>query len=134
MANVLKRDLSIYLTSVHTPDYPLVDWVHNPDLSAVVGFDLKYWTLTGDVVGLMDQSQRDAVDAQEEADRIAVIKQELKDRFNQEDDNTKAVGLLMLQMYDLIKAEIKANALSNPLPDITQAQLKTRFDNIVDGL
>ena len=134
MANVLHRTTKRYLKSVNTPDYDVSDYIVNPDLAAVTGFESKYWIITGDVVALMDQAARDAVDAQETADRIAAIKQALKDRFDQEDDNTKALGLLMLELYQLIRSELKANALNNPLPDITPAQAKTRFNNIVDGL
>ena len=44
--------------------------VLEPDLSAVTGFDIKYWTLTGDVVTLMNQTDRDDVDVDEvEADK-----------------------------------------------------------------
>ena len=65
MASVLHRINKIYITSADTPEYPIVDWIHNPNLSAVAGFASKYWIITGDVVTLMDQAARDAVDAAE---------------------------------------------------------------------
>ena len=131
MANVVNRTTKQYLKSVNTPEYDVADWIINP---VVPNTDSKYWTITGDVITEMSQGEKDAVDAAETAARVAQIKQQLKDRFDQEDDNTKALGLLMLELYDLIKAEIKPAALNNPLPDITPAQAKTRFNNIVDGL
>lgn len=67
MAAVLNRATKEYLKSVNTPDYG-VDWIINPDLSAVVGHPSKYWVITGDVVTLMDLAARDAVDAQEVVD------------------------------------------------------------------
>ena len=68
--DVLNRTTKAYRTSVNTPDFPVADWIHQPDMSAVVGFQSKYWIITGDVVTLMDQSARDAVDAAEAAQRI----------------------------------------------------------------
>src|SRR3990167_6362814 len=62
-ASVLNRTTKQYLTSANTPDYPTVDWIIEPDLSAVTGFDSRYWTITGDVVTLKSQAERDAVDA-----------------------------------------------------------------------
>lgn len=67
MSNVLNRTTLQYLQSVNTPDYPIGDWVINPDLSGVVGVPQKYWKLTGDVVSEMTQPEKDAVDAAEAA-------------------------------------------------------------------
>ena len=131
MANVLNRTTKQYLRSVNTPEYDVADWIVNP---SVPNADSKYWNISGDTVTEMTQPEKDAVDAQELSDRTAAIKAELKDRFDQEADNTKAMGLLMLEMYQLIRVELKPNALTNPLPDITPAQLKARFNSIVDGL
>ena len=129
MADVVKRTTKQYLKSVNTPDYPTVDWIINPDLSALAGVPTKYWTITGDVITEMTQGEKDAVDAAETAAQLAVFKQQLKDEFDAQNDNTKALGLLMLDMYDLIKANT-----TNTMPDLTAAQLKTRFENIVDSL
>jgi hypothetical protein len=63
MAAVLHRTTKQYLPSANTPDYPVVDWIINPDMSAVAGQPAQYWIITGDVVTLMDQAQRDQVDA-----------------------------------------------------------------------
>jgi predicted NACHT family NTPase len=63
MANVLNRTTKQFLTSANTPDYPVEAWIIEPDMSAVVGFGSQYWVITGDVVSLMTQQQRDAVDA-----------------------------------------------------------------------
>lgn len=65
MASVLNRSTKVYLTSVNTPDYPILNWIHNPDLGAVVGFPSKYWSISGDTVSLMSQTERDAVDLAE---------------------------------------------------------------------
>lgn len=63
MASVLNRTTKQYLVSVSTPDYPVGQWIADPDLTAVSGFNSRYWVITGDLVTLMSQAQRDAVDA-----------------------------------------------------------------------
>lgn len=73
MSNVVNRVTKQYLTSVNTPDFPSSQWIVNPDLSAVGGFPSRYWILTGDVVTLMSQAQRDAVDDQLFTDGMAAI-------------------------------------------------------------
>ena len=70
MASVLNRTTKAYRQSANTPDYPTQDWIHNPDMSAVEGFPSKYWIITGDIVTLMDQAARDAVDAAEAATEV----------------------------------------------------------------
>ena len=35
MANVINRTTYEYLESVNTPDYSEVDWLHDPDVSAL---------------------------------------------------------------------------------------------------
>lgn len=70
MATVLNRATKQLIKSANGPDYPVELYIHSPNLTAVAGYSEKYWIITGDVVSLMDQSQRDAVDATEaEAER-----------------------------------------------------------------
>lgn len=134
MASVLNRTTKEFLRSVNTPEYDVAEWIINPDLSALAGVPIKYWKISGDAVTEMTQAEKDAVDAAEQSARVAAIKAALKARFDEESDNTKALGLLMLELYQLIRSEIKPAALNNPLPDITPSQAKARFNSIVDGL
>ena len=54
------------------------DWIHAPDLDAVTGFpDTKYWIVTGDVVSLMSQAARDALDAAADTVQLDSIADEL---------------------------------------------------------
>ncbi len=63
MANVANRITAQYLTSVHTPSYPVEDWVINPDVSLLLGIvPNKYWKVVGDDVLEMTQSEKDVVD------------------------------------------------------------------------
>ncbi len=65
MARLLNRTTLRYIPRGNTPDFPVVDWVINPDMSAVDGFPSKYWVLTGDVVSLMTPAQQASVDTAE---------------------------------------------------------------------
>lgn len=58
MANVLNRITKEYRTSVNTPDFPESLWIINPDISAVVGFPTKYWTIAGNIVSLQSPAQQ----------------------------------------------------------------------------
>jgi hypothetical protein len=63
MADVINRLSREYKRSVNTPEYPLADWIINPDLSSVAGVPWKYWKIVGDSVLPMTQEERDIVDA-----------------------------------------------------------------------
>jgi len=60
-ANVLHRTTKRYLRSVNTPDFPVAEWIINPDLSAVQGLHPRYWKIVGDTVTPMPQAERDVV-------------------------------------------------------------------------
>lgn len=45
MATVLNRETKQVLHSVNTPEYPIAEWVINPDLSQVQGVPSKYWVI-----------------------------------------------------------------------------------------
>ena len=63
MANVLNRTTGNsgsypygkdYRVSVNEPDFPEVDWIWDPDLSAVAGQPSKYWNIDMDSVAAGD--------------------------------------------------------------------------------
>ena len=56
---------------------PQANYISEPDLSAVVGQPNRYWTITGDVISLMDQAARDAIDAADDATQLDAIADEL---------------------------------------------------------
>jgi hypothetical protein len=60
MASVLHRTTKQYIASAHTPDYPVEDWIHNPDMSPVSGVPSQYWKITGDAVSEMSAAEKDA--------------------------------------------------------------------------
>ena len=114
MATVLNRTTKRLIRSVNTPDYPVGEWIINPDMSAVAGFASKYWIITGDAVSLMDQTARDAVDAQELSDSRDTIANEL--------DQLEGI---MRAFAGVVLDEINTLRTEHSLPDRTLAQLKT---------
>ena len=104
MANAIHRTTKQFLQSVNTPDYPTIDWIINPDMAAVVGFESRYWTIAGDVVGLMSVAQRAAVDAaQLEAQRDASASE-----VDQVEGVVRAFMLTMLDEFNAHATKINA--------------------------
>jgi len=84
--NWLKRDLTVYIEGRSPAGMAAeyagvfvdgfgnaasnVDWIADPDITAVAGWHIRYWKLTGEVVSLMSQAERDAVDADALADFV----------------------------------------------------------------
>jgi len=91
MATVLNRTTKQLIGSANTPDYPLVGWIIEPDLSAVAGVPVKYWIITDDIISEMSQPEKDVVDATEA--------QALKDAIGAESD----AGILKAIIAALIK-------------------------------
>ena len=78
MGDFVHRVTKQHLISTSPNDLPepIGKYISNPDLSAVTGFPNIYWIITGDVISLMSQAQRDAVDlAQRKASRDSVVKE-----------------------------------------------------------
>ncbi len=50
MASVINKTTYRYIASANTPDYPEEYWVHNPDVSALVGNEISqlYWKVAAD--------------------------------------------------------------------------------------
>ena len=118
MADVLNRATKQHLTSVNTPEYPVAEWIINPDLSAVTGQPVKYWVISGDSVSLMDQAERDAVDAAlREASRDATVAQ-----LDQLENVLRALMLIILDQVNALRAQ-------HGLTEVTPSQLRTAIRN-----
>lgn len=126
MATVLHRTTKELKLSVNTPDFPIGLWVINPDLSAVIGFPSKYWTITGDGVSLMAQTARDAVDTQEAMDTIALDRSQQKLRIDDE-RVLKAFALVVLGEINTLRAQ-------HGLADRTAVQLVNAIKQRVDTI
>jgi len=64
MANVLNRTTKKYLKSVNTPEFPTQDWIHNPDVNALINalVPARHWKITGDTVSEMSPAEKASVD------------------------------------------------------------------------
>lgn len=142
MAAVLHRVTKQYLPSANTPDYPTQDWIINPNLSAVIGFDSRYWKINGDTVSLMTQGERDAVDAA----ALVAARDSIAAQFQQQENAMRAFMLLVLDEFNAhtsavngigqaivngaslaaIKAAIQA---LTPLSQRTEQQLRNAIRN-----
>ena len=91
------------------------NWIHAPDLSAVAGFRNIYWIITGDVVSLMPQAERDAVDAaalETQRDSVAAELDEIESVL-------RAFMKIVVNEINIVRAALKPS-----LPARTFAQLK----------
>lgn len=139
MATVLNRTTKQFLASVNTPDFPTGSWIHEPDMTAVVGFGSQYWIITGDVVTLMDQAARDAVDAQQLSDN----RDGTSDRIDPVESYERTNVKMIIRELNLLRAAVttlstQTNAVDGSIdvqnmPDRTIAQYKTQFRAEMDG-
>lgn len=67
MANVVNRTAVpvVVLYSVNTPDYPVSEWIINPDLTILETVPLKYIKVVGDLLVEMTAAEKAVVDAAE---------------------------------------------------------------------
>ena len=127
MADVLNRTTNIYIPSANTPDYPISEWIHNPDLTAVQGYPSQYWVITGDVVTLMSPSERAAVDQQV----LNASRDYTAGRFDDIEDITRAYGAVALDEFNLHASTV--TAILNAVDAATSlADLKNRVATIAD--
>jgi len=127
MAAVLNRTTKQYLPSANTPDYPTADWVINPDMSAVAGFDSKYWVITGDAVSLMSQPERDSVDETE----LEAFKNAVSDEFDRAQSSMRAFAEVLVD--ELNARAAKTNAILDAIDAANNlASLKASIGAIPD--
>lgn len=131
MANVLNRTTGTtfpyrkdYRTSVNEPDFPQLDWIWDPDLSAVAGFDSIYWDISGDQVTLADQATRDARDVEIDTATITAAKDAEKARLDTE-EVLAAFAKVVMDEFNILRA-------IHGLAPRTLDQLKTAIKNEID--
>lgn len=135
--NVLKR-LEITSPSRMADRYGLVfvdgdghpvsvgDWNYNPTIAPECeGQPLKYWEGTSSVI-LLSQSDRDAIDAAEQAALKEDERLGQRDRINKE-TAIRAVVDMQHDMYNLLKNRIRPEALTSPLPSFSEADVRQQF-------
>ncbi len=65
MADVLNRTTLQFIKSVNTPDFPVGQYVINPNFTPVTGIPDKYWNLTGDILSEKSPAEKAVVDQAE---------------------------------------------------------------------
>lgn len=60
MVAVLNRTTKDFLPTVHTPDYPTADYVHDPNMTPVAGLEKRDWKLVGDTPTVLTDAEWDA--------------------------------------------------------------------------
>ena len=130
MANVLHRTNKELRNSVNTPDYPIEVWIHNPDLSAVEGYDNKYWTITGDEVTLMSEAERTQVDINE----VASIESHNKTSAKAVVDGADPVmEKVLTAIAEVIQDELQAIKNGTPITSRDMVALKQAVKDKIDG-
>ena len=127
MPNYLHRVTKEYLTSLSPAGLtePAANYIMDPELSAVVGFESRYWTIVGDVVTLQTPVERDATDAAVLASQVAQEKggAEAYYHLSQAESRVlRAVVVLLVDELNLLRTQWRsfqtATAVSNNLADI----------------
>jgi len=129
MPNYLHRTTKQYLISVSPISLaePVANYIFMPDLSAVIGQPSKYWTITGDIITLMSQVERDAVDAA----LLNVVRDTTANQLDFVEGIIRAFALVVLDEINVLRQQFNTTtAESNQLTDTnltprTIAQLKT---------
>lgn len=105
------------------PDYfPSSTYVLNPDMSPVSGVPKKYWKLTGDVLSVMSQAEKDAVDAAQlstQRDNMAAV-------IENPNSVWRAFAEVVLDEINILRAQ-------HALAPRTLAQLRTAMRNKLNG-
>lgn len=120
MANVLNRTSLQYITSVNTPEYPIAEWIINPDLSAVNGIDKEFWVVDGDTVREMSTAEKDADVANWKAKRKQELLQSLLGFGN---------AVIPSQLLTALRDEWLAAKIDNNVTVVNYLQPWIDFDN-----
>lgn len=123
MPDYLHRTTFNKLHSVAPADLPepIANYIEYPDYSVVDGWPIKYWTITGDVISLVDQAARDAIDAAE----LTARRDEIANDIDRVESYTRAFALVVLDEINILRAQHSLTAR-------TIAQLKTAVRNKLD--
>lgn len=130
MANVLNRTTKEYRTSVNTPDFPVENWIINPDISSLIETDTKYWVIEGDTVRDMTDVEKDVVDAAEASAAEAAAKIAAKAVIDGVDP---VMNKTLTAIAEVIQDELQALKNNTPLASRTMAQLKQAAKDKIDG-
>ena len=112
MAKVLHRESKVIRESVNTPDFPVKDWIINPDMKNVEGVPVRHWKISGNDIEIMSQAERDIVDAL----NAEKTKDSILNSFDS-DDIPRLISSALISEINLLRAQ-------HGLPLRTVSQLK----------
>jgi hypothetical protein len=124
MANWVHKTTVQYLDSNDPPVADQVNWLKNPNLSAVAGLPQKYWKVVSNAVQAMSGAERSAVDAA----AVTAARTADKARFDSE-RIALALALVMLDEVNALRAAVVPS-----LPARTQNQLVNAIKAKLDTL
>ena len=125
MASVLNRTTKEFRASANTPDFPVADWIINPDLAAVAGQPIKYWIITGDVVSLASAGEQATIDAAEAAATEAAEKDAAKTQVD--------VERVVRALVEMLPGEFNILRTEHAFADRTVAQLNAALKANIDA-
>ena len=143
----LHRTSKQYLTSTSPASLsePEANYIQDPNMAPIAGFPSRYWVITGDIVSLMSQAERDVVDAA----ALVARRDALADEISKLESYSRAFALIMLdefnsislkinEILDAIDAGSNANQIKSNIaavadrPQRTAAQLRAALRNRLD--
>lgn len=77
------------------------EWIYDPDMSAVEGYPVKYWIITGDVVTLMDAGERATIDAA----MLEAARDQVATQLDQQENIIRAFMLIVLDEVNLLRTQ-----------------------------
>jgi len=125
VASVLNRTTKEFRASANTPDFPVADWIINPDLAAVAGQPIKYWIITGDVVSLASAGEQATIDAAEAAATEAAEKDAAKTQVD--------VERVVRALVEMLPGEFNILRTEHAFADRTVAQLNAALKANIDA-
>jgi len=132
MADVFNRTTGEFIPSAHTPNFPVADWVINPDLTAVLGQPVRYWFITGttnpegqEELGVVDAATQTSIDDALAATKLAAEKAGAKTQVD--------VERVVRALIELLPGEFNILRTLHSLPDRNTAGLVTAIKANIDA-
>jgi len=132
MADVFNRTTGEFIPSAHTPNFSVVDWVINPDLTAVLGQPIRFWFITGatnpegqEELGIVSVGEQATIDAALAATRLTAEKDGAKSSLD--------VERVLVALVELLPDEFNILRTLHSLPDRTFAGLRTAIRAKIDA-
>ena len=132
MAHVFNRTTGEFRPSVNTPDFPVADWVINPDLVAVAGQPVRYWFIPGttnpegqEIIDVVDAAAQTVIDDALAAAQLVTEKDSAKTQID--------VERVVRALIDMLPDEFNILRTLHSLPDRTAAQVNAALKANVDA-